>query len=61
MDKIYPAGPWITDHEIKIVEDAMRNGWYENSYDYVEKFQKEFALVTFQNYLRNALKNPSRR
>jgi len=35
------AGPWITEHEIKVVEDCMRNGWY--SYEYVEKFQSEFA------------------
>jgi perosamine synthetase len=50
MDKIYPAGPWITDHEIKIVEDAMRNGWYENCYDYVAKFQKEFAAYHDRKY-----------
>lgn len=37
------AGPWITEHEIRTVEDAMRNGWYEHAYDYVERFQKEFA------------------
>lgn len=42
-DKIYMAGPWITEHEIKVVEDAMRNGWYENAYYYCEKFQEEFA------------------
>lgn len=35
------AGPWITEHEIKVVEDCMRNGWY--SYHYVETFQREFA------------------
>lgn len=35
------AGPWITEHEIAVVEDCMRNGWY--NYDYVEKFQREFA------------------
>ena len=35
------AGPWITDHEIKVVADCMRNGWY--SYHYVETFQNEFA------------------
>ena len=35
------AGPWITEHEIKVVEDCMRNGWYD--YEYVEPFQKEFA------------------
>ena len=34
------AGPWITDHEIKIVKDTMRNGWYENSYDCVKKIYK---------------------
>ena len=44
------AGPWITDHEIKVVEDAMRNGWYENSYDYVEKFQREFASYHDRKY-----------
>src|SRR5437899_209779 len=41
MDPIYMSGPWITEHEIKVVEDAMRNGWY--NYRYVEMFQKEFA------------------
>jgi len=44
------AGPWITEHEIKTVEDAMRNGWYENAYYYVEKFQKEFALYHNRRY-----------
>ncbi|MBF0232130.1 MAG: DegT/DnrJ/EryC1/StrS family aminotransferase [Desulfamplus sp.] len=43
METIYMAGPWITEHEIKVVEDAMRNGWYDHPYDYCEKFQKEFA------------------
>jgi perosamine synthetase len=43
MEPIYMAGPWITDYEVAIVEDAMRNGWYENPYHYVETFQKEFA------------------
>lgn len=43
MEKIYMAGPWITEHEVKTVLDALQNGWYEHPYDYVEKFQKEFA------------------
>lgn len=43
MKPIYMAGPSITEHEVSIVEDAMRNGWYENPYYYVETFQKEFA------------------
>lgn len=49
-DKIYMAGPWITEHEISIVEDAMRNGWYEHSYDYCEKFQNEFAAYHDRRY-----------
>ena len=28
MEPIYMAGPWITDHEIKVVDDCMRNGWF---------------------------------
>jgi len=35
------AGPWITEHEIKVVEDCMRHGW--DNYWYVETLQKEFA------------------
>jgi perosamine synthetase len=41
MEPIFMAGPWITEHEIRTVEDCMRNGWY--NYHYVETFQKEFA------------------
>src|SRR5262245_18232679 len=44
------AGPWITEHEVRIVEDAMRNGWYENAYHYVETFQKEFAAYHNRKY-----------
>lgn len=43
MEPIYMAGPSITEHEIEIVADAMRNGWYEKPYYYVETLQKEFA------------------
>ena len=50
MEKIYMAGPWITELEIKTVEDAMRNGWYEHAYDYCEKFQKEFAAYHNRKY-----------
>ena len=38
------AGPWITEHEEKIVLDALRNGWYgKQAYYYVETFEAEFA------------------
>jgi perosamine synthetase len=44
MNEIYMAGPWITEHEEKIVLDALRNGWYgSDAYFYVEKFESEFA------------------
>lgn len=50
MSQIFIAGPWITEHEINVVEDAMRNGWYEHAYDYCEKFQKEFAAYHDRKY-----------
>ncbi|MGF1610061.1 MAG: DegT/DnrJ/EryC1/StrS family aminotransferase [Kiloniellales bacterium] len=41
---IHMAGPWITEHEEKIVLDALRNGWYgDRAYWYVETFEREFA------------------
>ncbi len=43
MKKIDMAGPDITQHEIDTVLDAMKNGWHDNPYYYVEKFQNEFA------------------
>ena len=47
-DPIHMAGPWVTDHEIRIVTECMRNGWY--NYDYVEKFQREFAAYHGRKY-----------
>lgn len=47
---MHMAGPWITEHEIKTVEDAMRNGWYDHAYDYCEKFQTEFASYHQRKY-----------
>ncbi len=38
---IQMAGPSITDHEVKTVADCMANGWF--NYDYVERFEREFA------------------
>ncbi len=44
MNEIFMAGPWITEHEEKIVLDAVRNGWYgKDAYRYVETFESEFA------------------
>ncbi len=50
MKPIYFAGPSITDLEVKIVEDAMRNGWYERPYDYCERFQEGFAAFHGRAY-----------
>jgi len=38
---LLPAGPSVTRIERKIVENMMRFGW--DNYEYVEKFEKEFA------------------
>jgi perosamine synthetase len=44
MSDIVMAGPWITEHEEKVVLDALRNGWYgKQAYYYVETFETEFA------------------
>ena len=50
METIHMAGPWITDLEIKTVEEAMRNGWYENPYWYCEELQREFAAYHNRKY-----------
>jgi len=44
----YIAGPDITELEISIVTDMMKNGWYD--YNYVEKFQNEFAKYHDRKY-----------
>ena len=42
------SDPWITDYEIKVVAHAMKTGW--KSYEYVEKFQSEFAAYHGRKY-----------
>lgn len=43
MDAIHMAGPWITELEMKAVQDAMTTGWYEKPYWYCEELQRRFA------------------
>jgi len=50
MKPIHMAGPDITEHEVSVVLDAMRTGWYEKPYHYVELFQKEFAAFHGRKY-----------
>jgi len=44
VNEIYMAGPDVSEIDIAIVNDMLRNGWYGNqAYSYVEKFEHEFA------------------
>ena len=44
MNEIFMAGPSVTESDIRIVLDSLRNGWYgAEAYSYVEKFESEFA------------------
>ena len=44
MNEIFMAGPDVSEADIAIVTDMLRNGWYGSSaYTYVEKFEREFA------------------
>ena len=38
MKKIYFAKPSITDKEISYVNDAIRNGWADDCYEYIKKY-----------------------
>lgn len=42
MKKIFYAKPSITKLEIDIVNDAIKNGWGEECYDYIERFEGSF-------------------
>jgi perosamine synthetase len=43
--EIFMAGPQVTESDIAIVTDMLRNGWYgKEAYKYVELFEKEFAI-----------------
>ena len=44
------AKPSITDLEVEIVLDAISNGWGDKCYDYIEKFEQEFARKIGANF-----------
>ena len=48
MNQIKMAGPWITDLERNTVAEMMLNGW--SNYDYVERFEREFAAWHGRKY-----------
>lgn len=50
-DDIHMAGPWVTEADIAIVTDMLRNGWYgKDAYKYVEAFETEFAAWHGRKY-----------
>src|ERR1700683_4184938 len=42
-EKIVITKPSISELEIEYVNDAIRNGWGSKCYDYIYRFEKEFA------------------
>jgi perosamine synthetase len=48
--KIFPAGADVGELEIEYVTDALKNGWYEDKYYYVEKLEKDFAKYHYRKY-----------
>jgi perosamine synthetase len=43
LSKIHYAKPSITELEVQYVTDAAATGWGERCYDYVNRFEREFA------------------
>ena len=43
MDRIFVAGPSITQKELDYVADAVANAWYGNATTYQERFEKAFC------------------
>lgn len=42
-ERIHYTLPSITELEIRYVEDAIRHGWGERCYDYIKRFEADFA------------------
>ncbi|MHC4396961.1 MAG: DegT/DnrJ/EryC1/StrS family aminotransferase [Planctomycetota bacterium] len=47
MRKIHYSKPSITELEVEYVTDAIKHGWGEHCFDYIERLQ-----TSFKNYLR---------
>jgi len=50
MNKIPINKPSITQKEIEYVYDAISNGWGERCYDYINKFENDFAKYQKSKY-----------
>lgn len=44
------AGPSITNLEIESIMDAAKNGWYDNAFEHIIRFESEFALYATRKY-----------
>lgn len=52
MNKHYPsAGPSITDKEIKLVTEAVTNGWYDDRNMHTDLFINEFKEIITRHYI----------
>ena len=43
LSKIYYSKPSITELEVEYATDAAANGWADHCFDYLNRFEKEFA------------------
>ena len=43
MNKIYYTKPSIGEREVEYALDAVRHGWGEHCYDYIKRFERNFA------------------
>ncbi|QHT70206.1 DegT/DnrJ/EryC1/StrS family aminotransferase [Rhodocytophaga rosea] len=50
MKKIPIYQPSVTELEISYAVDAVKNGWGENCYAYIKRFEKDFAAYTGSSY-----------
>jgi perosamine synthetase len=51
LSEISMSGPDVTEEDIAIVNDMLRNGWYgESAYSYVERFEHDFATFHGRKY-----------
>ena len=50
MERIYVAGPSITEFEIKRVSEAVANGWYEDAYSCIDEFEEKFKQYVGRKY-----------
>lgn len=48
--RIFYTKPSITDLEVTYAEDAARNGWGDQCYDYIHRFENHFIKFSGANY-----------